>query len=245
MAYSQHDATRRLSYRAVVWRPSVHIVPVIDIRVGAVVQAVGGERNAYRPIETPLASSAAPLAVATGLLALARFDTLYIADLDGIEGRGCQNAVITALAAALPDVALWIDDGSDTAAVIGSESLASVAAWEAISARRGRAAILSLDFRDDRFLGPQPLLDQPSLWPDRVIAMTLGSVGRAGGPALPIIADIAERAGPGRTVYGAGGLRDAADLRALRAAGARGALIATALHRGTIKPGDIEAVAGL
>ena len=39
-------------------------------------------------------------------------------------------------------------------------------------------------------------------------------------------------------------LRNLADLEALRAAGAAGALVATALHAGTITAGDLEKIAG-
>ena len=48
-----------------------------------------------------------------------------------------------------------------------------------------------------------------------------------------------------RRVYAAGGVRNRADLEALRAAGAAGALVATALHAGTIKAGDLVEIAGL
>ena len=52
------------------------------------------------------------------------------------------------------------------------------------------------------------------------------------------------RAG-GRRIYAAGGVRDRADMIALHAAGAAGVLVATALHAGTIKAGDLEEIAGL
>ena len=46
----------------------------------------------------------------------------------------------------------------------------------------------------------------------------------------------------GREIYAAGGVRDAADLCALKAAGAAGALIATALHDGRVGRADLEAI---
>jgi phosphoribosylformimino-5-aminoimidazole carboxamide ribotide isomerase len=51
-------------------------------------------------------------------------------------------------------------------------------------------------------------------------------------------------AGPKRRVYAAGGVRDMDDVRALRDAGASGVLVATALHEGKIKAGDLEEIAG-
>ena len=48
-----------------------------------------------------------------------------------------------------------------------------------------------------------------------------------------------------RRIYAAGGVRDRADIVALRAAGAAGVLVATALHAGTLKAGDLNEIAGL
>jgi phosphoribosylformimino-5-aminoimidazole carboxamide ribotide isomerase len=105
--------------------------------------------------------------------------------------------------------------------------------------------VLSLDFRGDEFLGPRALLEDSFLWPDRVIVMTLARVGTGGGPDLARVRDIARRAGTARRVYAAGGVRGPADLRALRSEGAAGALVATALHEGKIKAGDLHEIAGL
>ena len=63
------------------------VIPVIDIKNGQVVHAQGGRRDSYRPIRTPLSPTSAPADVAAGLLRLAPFRNLYIADLDAIEGR--------------------------------------------------------------------------------------------------------------------------------------------------------------
>ena len=60
-------------------------------------------------------------------------------------------------------------------------------------------------------MGPEALFDDPSLWPARVIVMTLDRVGSGGGPDVARLQDIASRAGS-RRVYAAGGIRDRADL---------------------------------
>ncbi len=89
----------------------MEVVPVIDLRGGRAVAARRGDRARYRPLETPLAASADPVAVARGLMSLFPFQTLYVADLDGIEGRGPDLATQHRLAAAWPG-ALWLDDGT-------------------------------------------------------------------------------------------------------------------------------------
>ena len=88
----------------------MEVIPVIDLKGGAVVRARHGDRASYRPIETPLSPTSDPLDVVAGLLSVHAFRTLYIADLDAIEGYGdavaCQlvEATKSALAAAFSAV---------------------------------------------------------------------------------------------------------------------------------------------
>jgi phosphoribosylformimino-5-aminoimidazole carboxamide ribotide isomerase len=98
--------------------------------------------------------------------------------------------------------------------------------------------ILSLDFRGDDFLGPRTLLSDPALWPARLIVMTLARVGSAAGPDFDRHDTISKRAG-GRAIYLAGGLRDRNDLAALKASGAAGILVASALHDGRLTSADL------
>ena len=66
----------------------MEIIPVIDLKGGFVVRAQKGNRDAYRPIETPMSPSSDAVDVVRGLLALHEFRTLCIADLDAIMARG-------------------------------------------------------------------------------------------------------------------------------------------------------------
>ncbi len=228
------------------------IIPVIDVRHGVAVHARHGQRSTYRPLATPLAQGCDPVVVARGFLSLFAFPTMYVADLDGIEGRGRNAELPRQLAAALPGVALWIDDGSSpdellsgggAMSVIGSESLGGADDLKRLRDKPADHYVLSLDFRDETFLGPQALLENAALWPDRVIVMTLARVGAGEGADQRTLSAIVARAA-GRRVYAAGGVRSLADLEALRAAGAVGALVATALHAGTITAGDLLEIAG-
>ncbi|TAL94854.1 MAG: nickel transporter [Paraburkholderia sp.] len=90
-------------------------------------------------------------------------------------------------------------------------------------------AILSLDRRHDTPLGDPAHWHDASGWPSRVIVMSLERVGSFEGPDLAAIADVRRRAGQ-RQIIGAGGIRDADDLRAAETAGAHAWLIASALH---------------
>jgi HisA/HisF family protein len=225
------------------------VIPVIDVRHGVAVHARRGQRDQYKPLETPLARGSDPVAVARGLLSFFPFRSIYAADLDGIEGRGRHEGLAARLTAVLPGVEFWIDCGVTAAAaragvlpVVGSESLADDD-LERLRKEPGGLFALSLDFRGDSFVGPRALLEDAGLWPERVIVMTLARVGAGEGPDLQRVAAIGARAGA-RRVYAAGGVRHLADLKALRGAGAAGALVATALHAGTITAGDLIEIAG-
>lgn len=222
----------------------MRIIPVLDLKGGHVVRAAHGQRDLYRPIQTPLAASADPVDVATGLRTLYPFNTFYCADLDAIEGRS-QNTSAIARLQSMPDPPhLWIDAGiadatsliaalSNPAAhpILGSESQAD----GDLLSRFGdhRRLVLSLDFFADGFRGPPEILERTELWPLTVIVMTLAKVGSAAGPDTALLGEIKARAG-GRAIVAAGGIRNEADIRKLRELGMAAALIATSLHDGTL-----------
>jgi phosphoribosylformimino-5-aminoimidazole carboxamide ribotide isomerase len=228
----------------------MEIIPVLDLKGGVVVRARMGERHLYAPIVTPLAATSDPLDVARGLLGVHPFTTLYVADLDAIEGSGDNGAALRRITHGCPGVSLWVDNGiADAAAaarwldaglgslVLGSETQQDAALVRALA--DDDRIILSLDFRGDTFQGPTDIFDDPSAWPARVIAMTLARVGSGAGPDAERLADV-QRKAPGRRIYAAGGVRDAVDLAALVHAGIAGALVATALHDGRLGRAEIE-----
>jgi phosphoribosylformimino-5-aminoimidazole carboxamide ribotide isomerase len=230
----------------------MEIIPVLDLKGGVVVRARMGERHLYAPIVTPLAATSDPLDVARGLLAVHPFATLYVADLDAIEGSGDNSAALRQITRGCPGVSLWVDNGIAEAAAaarwldggIGSLVLGSETQQDAALVRKlagDDRVVLSLDFRGDAFQGPSEILDDPSAWPARVIAMTLARVGGGAGPDVERLSEV-RRIAPGRRIYAAGGVRDAADLAALARAGIAGALVATALHDGRLGRAEIDAL---
>ncbi|MGH1573000.1 HisA/HisF-related TIM barrel protein [Methylobacterium sp. P31] len=226
-----------------IGRPGFAVIPVLDLRGGRVVRARRGERSSYAPIETPLAKGSAPDAVARGLLDAWPATILYVADLDAIiDGAAPDLRALEAIARVCPGVTLWVDAGfaEPTSVdafletglgrpVIGSESQSD----PALVTRLGDRAVFSLDTRGHDRLGPAVLHDDPALWPPEVIAMTLAQVGVGAGPDLAVLGALRARA-PDHRLYAAGGVRGPDDLRALRAAGIAGALVASALHDRTL-----------
>lgn len=233
------------------------VIPVIDVSKGKAVRAVMGDRAHYQPLVTPLAADTEPASVAKGLKSLYPFRRIYLADLDGIAGRGRNVHLVPSISAVLPATEIWIDAGTSSRGaaravlaapvatlVIGSEVLEGLAAYKDMMAEAPSRVVLSLDFRGDEFMGPDALLADASLWPQRVIVMTLARIGSNDGPDFARIRTIAGQAGATRRIYAAGGIRGKADVIAVRQAGASGALIASALHNQKISAGDLKEIAG-
>ena len=222
---------------------------MIDLMGGLVVHARHGDRAHYRPIQSKLCGSARIEDVVPALLGLHGFRRLYIADIDALLGRARQWPAIDAVRRIAPALSLWIDagirDDRDLAAiaergtpVLASETLTAQAAERLLAACPG--AVLSVDYRGERFVGEPALLERLVRWPSDVIAMDLARVGSGRGPDLTHIASL-RRLAPRSRLYAAGGVRNALDLQRCREAGAAGVLVASALHDGRIRRSDLVA----
>jgi phosphoribosylformimino-5-aminoimidazole carboxamide ribotide isomerase len=237
------------------------VLPVIDLSRGVAVHARGGDRAAYRPVQSVLAASSDPLE-----LARAFRDRLGLADLDAIAGEEPQWEVYRALLR--EEVALMVDAGvRDRHLALGLKEWgvrAVVAALETlevperipelVEALGPRSLVLGLDLREGSPLG------DPRVWGyrdaasiaasahakgvSRFLVLELTRVGSEAGPPLAAARSVVARA-TGADVKVGGGVRGAADLRDLAAAGVRGALVATALHRGTFDRAAVEEAKGL
>jgi HisA/HisF family protein len=128
--------------------------------------------------------------------------------------------------------------------IVGTETLTGPDALDRLLAELpDGAVVLSVDLRDGRVLSPDPqLAGQRALEAferlrraglREAIVLDLARVGSGEGPDVAVIAEL-RAALPDLELLAGGGVRDIEDLRALEAAGAAGALVATALHRGVI-----------
>jgi len=196
------------------------------------------------------------VAVVEALLALYPFPRLYVADLDALLGHGGHGPIVRQIRRRFPGLELWVDDAVHGAAalrrrsmnpagvpVIGSETLATPFALRTCSARPfGAQPLLSMDFMGPRFLGPDRLLRTPTLWPSRVILMSLSRICAGRGPDLGLLTRM-RRHGPHTRFYVAGGVRGIRDLHRLAHRGAAGALVASALHDGRLQTEALCALA--
>jgi phosphoribosylformimino-5-aminoimidazole carboxamide ribotide isomerase len=225
----------------------VEIIPVIDLLQGQVARAQRGERSHYLPIQTSLRAGSDPADITDALLELYPFKTLYIADLDAIQGRGSHARIVCGLAQQHPQITFWVDSGirapeqweyrdmENIRCVIGSESLETLRQYHRLMEEL--APVLSLDFGRDGFIGATALLE-PNCWPENVICMTLSKVGSYEGADVETLTRLLRHA-PQTKIYAAGGIRDADDLQQLKTLGITGALVASSLHDGRISASEI------
>ncbi|HEY7689260.1 MAG TPA: HisA/HisF-related TIM barrel protein, partial [Dongiaceae bacterium] len=198
----------------------MEIIPVIDLMGGIAVHARRGERHAYQPLMSPLSRSSQAVDVVAGYLGIHPFSTIYIADLDAIMGKGDSSAIVGDLRRRFPALRFWVDNGLSSPEdckgwlrqglgdlVLGSEAQRDVAGIAALTPQFGGSRIiLSLDFKDGQFLGPMLLRQQPELWPQRLIVMTLSRVGSDQGPDVDLLEQLRAQA-LGKNIFAAGGVR--------------------------------------
>ena len=224
--------------------------------------AVRGERERYRPLRSEIVAGSDPVRVARAFREALGLEELYVADLDAIAGGHLHRGVIAALAA---EARVMVDAGAtDVAAVrlllelgaagvvIGTESLTDQAALERLRAELPDAPlVLSLDLRAGQVVSPD--LELAGLGAPEALArlggcgvrdaivLDLARVGSGAGPDIALVSRL--HAGlPALELLAGGGVRDVGDLHALAAAGAAGALVATALHSCAIGRAELHAL---
>jgi phosphoribosylformimino-5-aminoimidazole carboxamide ribotide isomerase len=234
----------------------MQIIPVLDLKGGAAVHAVRGERERYAPVRGVLGEGEDPLALALAYRDRLGCTSLYVADLDAIAGGAGHPELLAALGAL--GLELWVDAGVSDArgaaalvelgvarVIVGSESLAAAEQLaELADSFPARRLVLSVDLRGGVLRAPEGIATPEELAAravavgiERFILLDLARVGAQAGPPLDLLQSMRASL-PQLAFYAGGGVRDAADLAALRGAGAAGALIATAFHTGALGAGS-------
>jgi phosphoribosylformimino-5-aminoimidazole carboxamide ribotide isomerase len=233
----------------------MRIIPVIDLRAGEAVHGVGGNRARYEPVAsaiTPTLGDA--LALAQAYAAVLRTSEMYVADLDAIGGGPVQYPMHQRLshisrswidaAVRTEDEACSLIDAGAHRVIVGLETMSSFESLQGIVQRLGAdRVVFSLDLRDGVPITPAGALREmtPRELARRavdagvatVIVLDLSRVGNSSGVDDAMMREM-RAALPGVDLIAGGGVRDSEDLERLAAAGANGALVATAVHRGII-----------
>ena len=243
---------------------SLEILGVVDVRHGLAVRARGGRRDSYKPIDD-VAGQRIPTGDVTALarqyIDLFGLSALYCADLDAIEHRTPQQAVIRSIASA--GMRVWLDAGvaslddarhalecGASRLIVGSETLSSFEVLESIVRLSGpERVVFSLDLRAGQPIArafeltrarPEDLAARAAeAGVAALIVLDLARVGSGSGVDLDLLARITSRVST-LPVYAGGGVRDIGDVEQLRQVGCDGVLVATALLDGHITKHDLD-----
>jgi phosphoribosylformimino-5-aminoimidazole carboxamide ribotide isomerase len=239
----------------------MRIVPVLDLQDGHVVRGIGGRRQEYRPIVSPLSASSRPIDVAGAFRQRFSFAELYLADLDAIAGAAPDLNTCAELRAM--GFQLWLDAGvreATTAAtlaaasiervVVGLETVAGPATLQTICSQLGADRVaFSLDLRQGVPLGDTSAWERPDAWSiagqaialgvKHLILLDLARVGLGGGTGTDDLCGRLAATYPEVQLVAGGGIRDLTDVRRLQRCGVGAVLVATALHDGRIRHEDL------
>jgi phosphoribosylformimino-5-aminoimidazole carboxamide ribotide isomerase len=224
----------------------VTVIGVIDLLHGRAVHAVAGDRTNYQPIDDGDA-----VALATAYFIRPQVSALYVADLDAIEQRASNDALVRALVAL--GRPLWLDAGITTVAqathacalgvtkvVVGLETLTSFDALREIcEAVGGTRVAFSLDLRNGEPIVASSLVDRgtPEQLATRaveagattVIVLDLARVGTSSGIDTALLRRVSQSEAP-RAVVAGGGIPDLRELDGIAETGCSAVLAATALR---------------
>lgn len=240
------------------------ILPVLDVRQGRVVHAVGGDRRRYPALSRRFPFPDDPAELAGHLRERWGERPVYLADLDALAGDPPDLGLLGVLAedghrvrvdAAVrrPDRARALLRAGARQVVVGLETLAGWEDLERVAEEAGSArTVFSLDIDAS---GPHA----PAWRPDdsapstaeaaaeeaaargagTVQLLDLERVGSERGPALERLRSV-RSAAPGVDLAVGGGIRGAADVRAAAGAGCDECLVATALYGGELPPETVR-----
>lgn len=233
----------------------VRVIPVIDLKGRLVVRGVAGQRSEYRPWRSRLCPTADPLELADSFRTRYAFSELYLADLDAIAGAEPAWALYASLQSR--GFRLWVDAGVRTGAdggrlaaakvdmvVAGLETVQGPDELQAMIAAVSERIVFSLDLNAGRIMA------EPKVWRavepaavaaqvialgiQRLIILDLARVGNAKGTGTEELCASLASKHPEVELIAGGGIRDSDDLARLEQCGVSAALVASALHEGTI-----------
>lgn len=241
----------------------MRVVPVLDVMHGEVVRGVGGHRDEYRPIVSPLTASSRPLDVANALAFHFGIRELYVADLDAILGEEPAWPLYAALRE--QGFRLWVDagirrlenahrlaDAGIDSIVAGLETVAGPAELAKMTEAFGERIVFSLDLHQGEPLGERHAWQQPDaegiaaqavrLGVRRLLVLDLAHVGCGSGTGTRDLCARLCVKYPGVFISAGGGVRHRGDLEELRDCGVQAALVASALHDGRLTRADLDAL---
>ena len=234
----------------------MQLIPVLDVLGGQVVRGIGGERDRYQANVSQLVSGSDPVETALAFRQFAGVSTIYLADLDALQGGNCAVTTIEALVSTgcslavdagvstVDEARLLIDRGVEQV-VIALETLTNFEFLDRIVENvTPERLVFSLDMKNGVLLGQAARGQQPlqvirhvlKAGIKNIIVLDLADVGKGHGfQRLDLCRCIKEQSLNVR-IWSGGGIRGSDDLPTLASHPLDGILIASALHDGRLTP---------
>ena len=234
----------------------MQIIPVIDLLNGIVVHGVAGERQKYGRIRSVLTDSCDPSIVMQRLVEATSAERMYLADLDAISGRHANRCVVAELTRS--PCQIMIDAGVRQPAdvqdlldlgvaevIVATETLPDIKIAEQLLRQFGpEHLVLSVDLRHGKVMSPcadwsnrsavEVANEMIAVGFENMILLDVASVGMERGLTVNKSVETILAAHPTIRLTNGGGIRNVAELEAIRTTGLHSVLVATALHDGSI-----------
>jgi len=239
----------------------VRIIPVIDLKGGQVVRAVAGQRQAYLPVKSVLASDSAPRSIARAFVQQLGATDVYVADLDAISGRkpswdalgeisheGLRLLLDAGIKAIQSNASIPTSHRQSVNAdrtILGLESLASPVELESIVVEMGaECLVFSLDLFGGQPMTPtkawsgmEPLTIAAyaiGLGISSIVVLDLQNVGTGNGTTTENLCSQIKQQHAHVDLITGGGVRDFSDIERLCRVGCSAVLVSSAIHDGSL-----------
>jgi phosphoribosylformimino-5-aminoimidazole carboxamide ribotide isomerase len=241
------------------------VIPVLDIQNGQAVHAVGGRRAYYQPLQSILHASSEPISLAHALRDSLGLQSLYLADLDAIEGGRPLLDIYRKIVSL--GFHIWIDAGirnvESLVPLLDLDPASStiIAGLETVEGPRELTEIVNhagtdrVVFSLDLFEG-SPRMPARAVWgtedprelaqaaidcgAGHLLILDLARVGTSRGLGTHSLFQQIREGNCSVTVTAGGGISRIEEIVDLREAGAASVLIGSAIHDGRIGALELE-----
>ncbi len=243
------------------------ILPVIDLQRGVPVHGRGGRREAYRPVESVLATEPTVACLGRAIRERLNLRQVYLADLDAIAGNGPNWQSYQQLESL--GLRCWLDagirdltdaqhlrdrGGASLELIVALETLASTTSLNQLATVLGtESLVVSLDSVRGR---PRTRIDAWRVLStleiaerliergiQRLILLDLARVGMGQGTGTESLIGKLRQRYPEVHLIAGGGIAHVADVRRLADQGCHGVLLASTLHDGRIGAAELAEIA--